>query len=102
MTQSGPTTVWPRRMQPGRMVALEVDIVYSGSGAHNHFQIFCGIEHCCVDNVAAHNQSVNVGNRFDEVVFCAFFKQHQLVSGLLNFFSDALYSNCCKRFFCCN
>ena len=78
---------------------FEVDRVDTGTGTNNHFQVFGGIENCCVDDVASDDETFNVGNCFDEVVFCSFFEQNEFVSRCFNLFADAVDGNCCKGFF---
>ena len=80
----------------------QVDVVISGTCTNHDFQLLCSIEHLAVYLVRADNHCIHVGHGSQKLCLLGvLLKQHKLVAGCLNFFSDTLDSSCCERFFCC-
>ena len=81
----------------------QVDVVIAGTGAHDDFQVFGGVEHLGVDDVAAHDDAFDIFHGFEQFgFFTVFFEEHQFQSGTFDFFFDTFYRNGCKRFVGCN
>ena len=79
----------------------QVDIIISGPGAYNDFQLLGGIEHCCVDFVAAHNERVDVRYGVQQLLAVGVFLQKEQFSSLaLDNFTDSRDSHRSERFFC--
>ena len=80
-----------------------VDVVVAGTGTNNDFQVGGSVEHLRSNLVRANDERIGILHGIEQLsLFCIFFEQYEFIACTFDFFSDALYSNCCKRFFCCN
>ena len=80
----------------------EVDVVVTGTGTYDDFQVFGGIQYFCVDDVAAYDETLYIFYSVDQFgFFTIFFKKRQFHTGVFYLFSDTFYGNGCKRFICC-
>ena len=80
--------------------SLEVEVVVTGTGTHDDFQVLGVVNDLLGDLVGADDKSVGIGNGFIEVVHVGIFlEKSQFVAILLNHFADAVNSNLSKGFF---
>lgn len=80
----------------------QVDIVVAGSGTYYDFQVLGSVEHFGVDNVAAHDDAVDIFHGVEQFgLFAVFFEEYQLHAGAFYFFANAFYRNGGKGLICC-
>ena len=81
---------------------LQVYVVDARAGTYYNLQLPGSIEHFGVYDVAANDDGVGIGHRFQQFSLLAIlFQQDQFVTGCFCFFTDTVDSHFGERFVCC-